>query len=514
MKDIDPEVIKKLKIRARNDLYFFAKGICGFDWLTPDIHLPLCKLLEDPETNRRLKIKLPRGWLKTTLCSQAYPLWRAIRDSNIRCLLVQNTYGNAVSKLRTIKTIVESNEIFRMLFPELLPDKDCIWKSDSLCLKRPGYFNESTFEAAGTRTTVTSRHYNLIIEDDTVAPDLDDLTEDNVLPTKEDVAQAIGWHRLVAPLLVNPKSDQNLVVGTRWFEEDLLSWIEDHEKSFKHYNRACREDSEGNPDSKGEVAYPGRFDAQTLEELEDSLGPYLFSCLYLNMPIRSEDMTFKPDWIQYYETEPQNIIAYTSVDPASDPDEAKGKTDFAVVLTTGKDLDTGEIYILDYIRERMNPSQTISAIFRQVRKFHPVTVRVESVAYQNTLLYWIKERMRKENEFFMVEGVPCSKASKPAKIKGLQPVFANGVIFMRRWMTDLRNELLAFPIGKYDDVIDALSMQIAMWGATVIRNKREQMINDPMSLDYALDELKNRHKQPVGSVFDVFGDRRRILTWN
>ena len=140
-----------LRKKSLTDLFFFAKAIMGFSWLNEKIHMPLCRLLEAYTENPRLKIVLPRGWLKTTLCSQAYPVWRAIRNPNIRIVLAQNTYSNAVSKLKVIRATFEKNTLFCWLFPELLPDAGCTWKSESLCIKRSGPHYQSFFLLGQTR---------------------------------------------------------------------------------------------------------------------------------------------------------------------------------------------------------------------------------------------------------------------------------------------------------------------------------------------------------------------------
>jgi hypothetical protein len=200
VRDLTPAELERIRNQAKKSLYFFVKGVLGKDWIDKDIHLPICKILED-FANRRVGVVLPRSWLKSTLVTIAYPLWRSINNPDYRCLIVQNTYDNATKKLSEIKTIVEKNELFRALFPEILPDESSSWRADSACLKRPGTFPESTFEVAGTKTRVTSRHYDDIIEDDTVAPDLDDLGIDSIAPSKDQIDQAIGWHRLAVPLL-------------------------------------------------------------------------------------------------------------------------------------------------------------------------------------------------------------------------------------------------------------------------------------------------------------------------
>ena len=435
-------------------------------------------------------------------------MWRAIRDVNTRILLVQNTHTNAVAKLRTIRETVEKNPLFRSLYPEVLPDSTCVWKSDSLCLLRKKALQESTFEAAGSRTQVTSRHYDLIIEDDTVAPELDDLGEQNLCPTKDDVEHAIGWHRLVSPLFVNFKTCQNLVVGTRWFEKDLLSWIKDNEPSFKFYERACREDNEGLPDERGHITYPERFDKDVLSDLYHSLGPYMFSCLYLNKPLRSSEMIFDPSWFVYYETEDRDLITYTTVDLGGTPEDTKGEPDWNVVLTCGKSLDTGNIFVLDYTRKKCNPSELISMIFEHVRKWKPVKVGIETTQYQNSIQYWVRERMRAENLYFMIEGMRHSKKSKEQRVIGLQPVVSNGFLRFRRSMTSLVNELLTFPLGVHDDLADALATQLPLWAETRSKQalKRDDFDCDPLNVRLAIKHIREKKelKSKKSLVFDIY----------
>jgi len=488
---------EELRKLCKEDLYFFAKGVLGFDWLVPHIHKPLCSLLS-PD-NKRLCICLPRGWLKTTLCSQAYPIWRVIQNPNTRVLLIQNTFKNATDKLKVIRSVFESNELFKILFPDILPDKTCSWTTETLTVKRSKTFPEGTFDAGGAGTQVVSRHYDVIIEDDTVAPELDDLGEENLVPTQEQVSHAIGWHRLAPPLLTDQESGQILIVGTRWFEKDLISWIGNNEKDYyKFYTRSCRENEKGEPDEKGLITYPERFGERVLQELKTALGPYLFSCLYYNMPVRSADMVFHLEWIHHFLHTPDKVVVFTTVDPATDPEDAKSRdTDYSVVMTTAKDLDTGYIYVLSYFRERCSPSRLIAEIFNHVRTYNPVKVGVETVAYQKTLLYWIKDRMRKENTFFLVEGITNNKRSKDARIMGLQPIFSSGSIFIKESMSDLVSELLSFPLGAHDDVIDALAMQTEMWFATKVKEKpsMRQEDFDPMSVESAICELRDRSKR-------------------
>lgn len=501
-----------LRRKAQGDLYFFSKGVLNYDWIVPHIHMDICRDLVNPDYSRKL-IVLPRGWLKTTLCSICYPMWLSINDENIRILLVQNSMINACKKLKVIRYQWEQNSLLRALFPELLPGRTSIWQSESLCLTRSAPHPESTYEAAGTGVKIVSRHYDVVIEDDTVAPDVDELgIESSLAPTHGDVEKAIGWHRTnVMPLLNDPSSGKVLVVGTRWYDQDLIQWIKDNEPNYHVMTRACREDPEtGKPDPKGEITYEERFPPKTLEELEHALGAYMFSCLYMNTPVRSEDMMFKQSWFRYYDVEPSRAAmqVYTTVDPATDPSLSKSSDlDYSVVMTTGKDLISGKIYVLDYFRERCDPGSLSSAIFNHVVKWKPIVVGYEAVGFQKSLDYWLKNLMRQESVYFILE--PLTRGGKDAKlhaISGLQPLFNSNTIYFRAWMKALESELLKFPLGKHDDLPDALAMHLQLWKYDKKSKVKEapDPTDDPLSLEGALINLRARHTSHRHDCSPVF----------
>jgi predicted phage terminase large subunit-like protein len=503
---LTPDEIEWLRNQCRESFYFFAKFVLDFQfdesWLQVHIHKELCEALQDYTVNRRLCITLPRSWLKSTVCSIYYPIWRAIRDPNVRVLIVQNSAPNAEKKLQAIRGQFETNPLLRVLFPHLLPDSSCNWTTKSACLKRTINHPENTFETAGTRTKVISRHYDLIVEDDTVAPDLDELGDENVCPTKDDINQAIGWHRLAGGLLVDFKTSQLIIVGTRWFEKDLISWNGENEPTYKRIERAVRE-TDGKPDPDGQITYPERFDEQTLEELQHAFGPYLFSCLYLNRPLRSDDMVFKKDWFRYYENVPRNVVCYTLVDPAggsSKKAKAKSNPDYNVVMTVAKDLDEGHLYVVEYDRFRGTPGQLINAIFRHQATHHSVTVGIEGVQYQNSLDYFVKEQMSKRNQWFAVEMLKSVKA-KEVRIRALQPLFASGSILVRTHHTELLAELETFPLGAHDDCADALSMVLQLLDITPVAGKSTDSTDYALnSLEAAVQLLQDRNKPDPNNV--------------
>jgi predicted phage terminase large subunit-like protein len=233
--------------------------------------------------------------------------------------------------------------------------------------------------------------------------------------------------------------------------------------------------------------------------MELAVGPYMFSTLFMNEPLSGIDSVFKRDWIYYYQALPDrgNLVYCTSVDPASASAAESSDPDFTVVLTTAMDRETGYKYIVHYNRARMNPGETIDAIFDHYNAYHPVVVKVEAIAYQRTLVYWLKKRQERLNQMFYVEPIKGHKGSKEDRIRGLQPFFAAKQVFLRSDMPELERELLAFPNGAHDDLIDALSMHMSFWSRIALEEESihriENKKND-FSGQSVIDELLNRPK--------------------
>ncbi len=512
------EHVEKLAQKGRDSLFFLTRAILKFDKMTTYIHKPICDILEDYNKNTRILVMLPRDWYKTTLVSISYSIWRAIRNPEIRILIVQNTYTNAIAKLAAIKQIFEKNELFRACYPEILPTVRETWSRDALCLNRKGTFPESTFEAAGTATAVVSRHYDLVIEDDTVAPKFDNITGALMQPTQAEIEKCIGWHKLAHPLLIEPALSQIIIVGTRWVIGDLIGWVIDNEPQYKVIERAVREDENGRSHPQGKITWPAtddnvpKFTEAVLDQLEAALGHYMYAALFLNNPTAAGDMLFKPTWINYYEDIPRGCLFCTSQDPSSGDADTSSDPDYDSILTTAINPSNGHIYVVHYNRERMTPGEQVSILFDHYRAYKPMRYYLEAISYQRTLAYWMRRRMEHENIFFPIEEVRSHKASKTDRIRGLQPYFAATRIFIKKDMPELENELMSFPHGRHDDVIDSLSMQLPFWVESVEEVKASYKHKYlPGSAAFLIDTIRKRYQKALGYPNDIGNMRDRNM---
>jgi predicted phage terminase large subunit-like protein len=291
----------------------------------------------------------------------------------------------------------------------------------------------------------------------------------------------------------------------------LLSWVVENNPSYKVITRAVRE-TDGIPDPKGKVVWD-RFDAETLQDLERDLGPYMFSALYMNNPTSASNQVFRREWINYYNDLPLGLLYCTSVDPAASDMEASEDPDYNVVMTTGINPKNGHIYVVEYTRERMTPGELINEIFRHEAKYHPIEVIIEAISYQRTLCYWLEQKQNKLGRNFIVNQIKGLKGSKEDRVRGLQPFFANNRIFIKVSHDMLERELLAFPSGAHDDLPDALQLQLAFWGEV---NAEHEVAEHQMNLALPnsglsiINELRMRNQITSNYRFDM-GNRKDII---
>lgn len=219
------------------------------------------------------------------------------------------------------------------------------------------------------------------------------------------------------------------------------------------YHKAINDD--------GSLFFPQKLSREFLERTKRTMGSYLFANQYLNQVIPKEDMTFKPEWIRYHSVIPRGTFTFITIDPAiSQADTA----DFTGTVVCDVDHNSNK-YVRLARRKKMTPTEIVEDVFRLNEEFKPMSIGIESVAYQKALLYFIHAEMRKRKVVLpLCEIKHQTDKSKEARILSLVPWFEWGHITLAQGLTDLELELTSFPRGAHDDILDALAMvdQIAI----------------------------------------------------
>lgn len=388
----------------------------------------------------------------------------------------------------------EKNELFRWLFDELIPDFNKVrWNASEMEIERKRTFTESSVEALGIASTAVSRHFDEQIKDDWV-------NEDHVL-YPEQMGKLIDFHKHSISLFVSPARGYDTIVGTRWSHNDLIQHILDTSTMAKlgSHNPFGYEVVVRAAIENGEPIFPisglgePEFTREHLDAILETQGPYVFSCQYLNDPVHENARSFQKNWNRYYETTPDGLRCYTTVDPATERGDC-----FSAICTIGMH-HTGAIYVLEYTKANLGTDELVEEIIRH-HLLYKSRVGMETVVFQKVLLHPLREAMRRYGIAFGVKDLhPIGNQRKEFRIAGiLQPAFASGKIFLRSDMAELERELSWFPAISNYDLLDALSYAVQMATKPDFEAKRTQ---SPLDVDVIMEELERKGRGQSDGVF-------------
>jgi predicted phage terminase large subunit-like protein len=211
------------------------------------------------------------------------------------------------------------------------------------------------------------------------------------------------------------------------------------------YKKAYNED--------GSLFFPEKLTHAYLERQKKEQGSYIFSNQYLNEIIPTDKQTFKKEWIKYYDSIPKNHYNFAFIDPAISQVEA---ADFTGVTVVSVDAE-GRWFVRFAKRYKITPTQVISLAFELQKNFKTMGIGIEEVAFQQVLSHFIGEEMKKRLEFIPLKGIKRGDASKEMRILSMVPRFEWNGVFLNRGLNDLEIELMMFPRGAHDDLIDSLA---------------------------------------------------------
>jgi predicted phage terminase large subunit-like protein len=487
---------------------FFCNLMQEDGWFDP-VHERLCNFVQGhieaalfAGTDAKIQITMPRGSLKTTIITKYLPIWLTLRDTEMRSLIATNTHTNARKKLNDVRGLFDTNQLFRTLFPELLPNKNCRWTEECAEVNRQKSFPEGTFECCGVKTKMEGRHYNLIVEDDTVAPDESDIKEDITMPSQEDIASAIGWHKKSTALMPPKGTRIRVIVTTRWAEEDLVHHVRTNETGYKFFDMPAL-------DSNGEPNFSMFYSKEKLEEIKSQIGIYMFSCMYLNQPLDPSQRAFRGEtfhWVKPHEVPTGGKITI-AIDPAISEKSDACDTAITAVKHFRKDGVVPYQYWLRVIAKRMSPHETIAKAMDLAEELGAHSIIVETVAYQKALKFGLRDEMAiRGSRFPLVEFQ--SRNKKEVRIYGLEPLFENGrILFVEGLDRRVKEQLLAFPHGKLVDIIDSFSMHMKGYSSQkVLIEDTPGEVTDENSLKAILQENRAKYARTNPEVSSFMFD--------
>jgi predicted phage terminase large subunit-like protein len=117
--------------------------------------------------------------------------------------------------------------------------------------------------------------------------------------------------------------------------------------------------------------------------------------------------------------------------------------------------EEGNRFCLPYYRKRATPLDLADAIINNFKTYKSTKTRIESVGYQEMLRQYIKEKAEEMGMFIPgLEIKENPRTSKSYRLESLQPLFASNKVYIQPTMQNFIDELLLYPRGKHDDLLD------------------------------------------------------------
>ena len=452
--------IQQIKEKLKNDIILFGK-IClpsMFSSKSPNFHHELADLLVQPDINK-LNVIAPRGHAKSSLIACIFPLWHILTQEGTKFVVLSSkTEGHAVRLLQTIKNALEYSMELRSVYGYFGQHSARQWSRTEVVLR-----DDSMIMCRGTGQQVVGlKHGNqrptLVV--------LDDPEDMNNTKTAEAMEFNLRWLLQSMVPALDAKRGRIAVIGTPQHQRCLVETLMQTEGWESRRYKALQDD--------GTALWPEMWSKEKLEAEKkslDSIGRVsAFYREYQCEIIGDEDQLFKESYIQYYDAElvykeddaylhfPKTeemraVNVFMGVDPAS---SVRKHADFSTIVCVAVDNKNNK-YVLPYYRKRSTPMNLADTIIQYFKKYKPVKTRIESVGYQEMLRDYLRTRADEEGLFIPgLEIKETPRSSKSARLETMQPWFAQKKIYIQKDMNHLLDELLMFPRGKHDDLLDGL----------------------------------------------------------
>jgi len=449
--------------RGLNELFFFAKEICGFKDLSEDTHGPICRTISSAlvHDSKRAGIVIPRDCFKSSIGLSA-TLWMFTREAILRqnrdwrTLIDTATLSLSSKHLRWIASQLRGNSEYRRLYGDFTDaDHGAIMNQREIYVSHRGstFKREPNFIASAIKAEVTGMHFDLHWYDDLIG-------ERNFhTPTLRQNA----WEHYEASLSLKEPDGKELYTATRWHDADVTGRLLKREAEAEIKEWVWIVKSILNED--GTAFFQERYPLEKIAQLRANRSVFLFASQYLNDPVQKEfAITFEADKMYVpRSTFPRLRLTTVTVDP-NFRDESASAGDSACIIVGGfcqwmkwwgKSVEIGT----------WRASEFIDRLFAAYFEWSPQIMKIER-KFTSFLEYSIKLKQKELGVVLPLVWIERDNRSKDVRYANLEPLFRGGRVHFaneieEKVKKEMEDELARCGFSAHDDFLDALSDQFA-----------------------------------------------------
>ena len=215
------------------------------------------------------------------------------------------------------------------------------------------------------------------------------------------------------------------------------------------------------------------IDPAEVESAREDLGELVFAQEYLAEFISEGAQIFRSSWFNYYKEGVGTLWAdgqkykinelqrFATVDLAV---STKESADYTVVSVFGYHADDDKLFMLDMFRDRVEAPDIVPQIERMVGIHNLEWVGIERAGYQLAIVQFARRQGIRIKEL-------RADKDKRSRALPLSAKMERGLVYFPKnadWVSEVERELLTFPIGVHDDIVDTLAY------ATLAGNKKRK----------------------------------------
>ncbi len=459
----------------RTDFYSFVQRVfyevSGGQILSPNWHIHLlCDQLERARRGeiKRLIINVPPRSLKSIVVNVAFTVW--LLAHNPREKVISASYSNDLADTfaRDCKRVMTA-PWFKELFPNCIIAGDQTSAADFKTTARGGRFSTSV------ESTFTGRGGNFIIIDDPIK------ASDAMSESARN--KVIEWYQhTLLSRLDNQENGVIILIMQRVHENDLTGYLLENSDEWTHIKipEVATTDEKWTAGTttytrrSGTVLHEKYMSLARAQDLQQTLGTYVWSAQYQQEPCPAEGGIIKESWLHYYTDKTFDINNVARVFISWDTANKTGATNAysaACVILLARDGGRHKFFLLDVVRGKWEMpdlmKQTIDLYngWRHVYPGYrmPVKLLIEDKASGTQLIQLLNAQRDSDGYRFDIDAVKPD-TDKVSRLMGVSAYIENGTLQFSQdekpWWSDFKKELLGFPGTKYKDQVDALSQCI------------------------------------------------------
>lgn len=461
----DGSFLNDYRWMCQNDLFFLIYFILGKQFINDSYRVAYwwvnaIREFEEGPDSGTLDLWF-RGSGKSTVITVAETIQDILKRPWERIGIFAYARPLAMAFLREIKTILETNDLLKAYFPDILyqePKKQAVemWSLESgIAVKRPQPAKEATVEAWGLiDSQPIGRHFTKLVYDDVV-------TRDSV-QTSARIAKVLETFQL--SLNLTAQEYRTRFIGTRYDFGDLYGWMEGKAESGA-IDLTIRKRPIYTEDATGERDY-NLFTQEEVEQKLEEMGEFVFSAQNLLNPVDPKTQPFRRQLARYWtELPPAQILSVMPKVLIGDMaswdrlGKAEGHRDDSALIVIGRGVrenDEGYWYILEAQIGRFNFYDMVDMIFESNRRWKWDVGYFEeeklSVVMQETLTREMATRWP-----LRIRGLSHQNRSKDMRIQALKPTYDQGLILFHPEQTDLLEQFWQYPKSKRRDGLDVVA---------------------------------------------------------